>query len=494
LASGQALDGAAPDNAGVKRRVVWSLAGVLAAAMAVACGRHVTLPATASARSPAASQETPTPTPQPAILGPWDNVAASFVDTNTGWVLQTRGATHALRLLHTVDGGATWKPQAVPEPAAVVALQFIDAQHGWIAGMGGGNECWANLHPDCSEVLLRTDDGGATWRKAPLAGGNFTAMRFIGPREGWAMAFNGCGPCNDNPNVLLHTDDGGATWLQGVVDDEPMGGAAGIMLPAGARTAWVFNPLDAKRTTDAGETWTDVANPCPPTTEVGLTFRFVAAGSALDERTAWVVCDELVGTAGPHGVALASLLTVVIVTFGSVRRRREQALLRLRGAQTGLILRLAAGEALIVALLGTGVGIAVGARRRANRVWTLGLRCHGGAGDARPEGRRPPADAGGRQGLRRRFIADLRKRAVTPHVAQHHARPSQRRRPPRDGTPATRRSSASASGWRSSSAGSRPGGRPQAGLHRRSQEQLWAYLTAAAYNLVRIANTARAAA
>lgn len=217
-------------------------------------------------------------------------MAASFIDARTGWVLQSRDTDHTLRTLHTADGGATWTPEAVPVAAIVVALQFIDAQHGWIAGLGGGEDCWSVLHPICSEVLLRTNDGGATWTAAPLARGNFTAMRFTDTREGWAMAFNGRGPCNDNPNVVLHTDDGGATWLQGVVDDEPMGGSAGILLPASGRTAWVFNPLDAKRTTDAGEAWTNVNNPCPPTTEVVLTFHLVSAGSALDDRTAWVVC------------------------------------------------------------------------------------------------------------------------------------------------------------------------------------------------------------
>jgi putative ABC transport system permease protein len=60
---------------------------------------------------------------------------------------------------------------------------------------------------------------------------------------------------------------------------------------------------------------------------------------------------------GVPGIVLAGLLTAVLVSSGAVRRRREQALLRLRGASTGTLLRLASIEAAFIGLSGGGLGL-----------------------------------------------------------------------------------------------------------------------------------------
>jgi putative ABC transport system permease protein len=64
---------------------------------------------------------------------------------------------------------------------------------------------------------------------------------------------------------------------------------------------------------------------------------------------------------GAPGAALAALLTVAVANAGSERRRRDQALLRLRGASQATILRLAASEAIAVGIAGAciGLGLAV---------------------------------------------------------------------------------------------------------------------------------------
>jgi putative ABC transport system permease protein len=61
---------------------------------------------------------------------------------------------------------------------------------------------------------------------------------------------------------------------------------------------------------------------------------------------------------GLPGAVLAALVTGVISAAGGDRRRREQALLRIRGASPRLIVRLAAAEALLVGVLGSAVGLA----------------------------------------------------------------------------------------------------------------------------------------
>jgi putative ABC transport system permease protein len=60
---------------------------------------------------------------------------------------------------------------------------------------------------------------------------------------------------------------------------------------------------------------------------------------------------------GLPGVMLSALLTTVLISSGSVRRRREQALLRLRGASTATLVRLASIEALCIAIGGSTLGL-----------------------------------------------------------------------------------------------------------------------------------------
>ncbi len=60
---------------------------------------------------------------------------------------------------------------------------------------------------------------------------------------------------------------------------------------------------------------------------------------------------------GLPGVVLAALLTIAVAGAGRDRRRREQALLRLRGATSGRVLGLAAAEASLVAAAGCALGV-----------------------------------------------------------------------------------------------------------------------------------------
>ncbi|WP_066954483.1 FtsX-like permease family protein [Streptomyces lushanensis] len=64
---------------------------------------------------------------------------------------------------------------------------------------------------------------------------------------------------------------------------------------------------------------------------------------------------------GVPGSVLAAVLTWAVAQAGAVRRRREQALLRARGATPGRLMGLAAVEAAVVAVAGTAGGLALGA-------------------------------------------------------------------------------------------------------------------------------------
>ncbi|WP_207386535.1 FtsX-like permease family protein [Protofrankia symbiont of Coriaria ruscifolia] len=60
---------------------------------------------------------------------------------------------------------------------------------------------------------------------------------------------------------------------------------------------------------------------------------------------------------GLPGVVLAAVVAVLVVALRGERRRREVALLRLRGAGPGAVLRLIAGETALTAFLGAALGL-----------------------------------------------------------------------------------------------------------------------------------------
>src|SRR5262249_56224866 len=82
-------------------------------------------------------------------------------------------------------------------------------------------------------------------------------------------------------------------------------------------------------------------------------------GAQLDAARGDAVYAELLFLfLGLPGAVLAALITGVIGAAGGERRRREQALLRIRGASPRTILWLAGAEALLVGVLGSAIGLA----------------------------------------------------------------------------------------------------------------------------------------
>ena len=77
---------------------------------------------------------------------------------------------------------------------------------------------------------------------------------------------------------------------------------------------------------------------------------------------------------GLPGAILAALLTVVLIASGATRRRREQALLRLRGASPARVVGVAGLEAVVVGLTGglLGLGLAAVAVRVTFGRWGFG--------------------------------------------------------------------------------------------------------------------------
>src|SRR6266511_2884362 len=89
-----------------------------------------------------------------------------FLDTQRGWVVG-----HNRTVLRTTDGGVTWQLSQVPlvlgKNYDLLAVRFIDEQHGTAVGQTRAENAWA---PGVG-VILYTTDGGATWQDVPLPWG-----------------------------------------------------------------------------------------------------------------------------------------------------------------------------------------------------------------------------------------------------------------------------------------------------------------------------------
>lgn len=98
------------------------------------------------------------------------------------------------------------------------------------------------------------------------------------------------------------------------------------------------------------------------------------AATLASARTDALYAQVLFLFLGAPGAVLAGLLTAAVAASGRDRRRREQALLRTRGASTGLLVVLGAFEAIAVGLAGSaaGLGVAVAVGR-----WAFGTASFG---------------------------------------------------------------------------------------------------------------------
>ena len=89
---------------------------------------------------------------------------ASFIDANMGWVAShlcerdVEGQWDFLRVLHTTDGGQSWKTQYESDHSWPSRLWFANRNSGWLVGSKYRRE-----EPFVAAVVLSTIDGGQTW-------------------------------------------------------------------------------------------------------------------------------------------------------------------------------------------------------------------------------------------------------------------------------------------------------------------------------------------
>jgi len=126
----------------------------------------------------------------------------SVVDGRIAWASGTRGT-----VVHTSDGGATWRVDSVPG-AGALDLRAVHARSGRVAHVAA-----------TSGRIYRTTDGGATWSLRYRATDTTTfldAIDFWDDRNGIAL-----GDPIGGRFVILRTRDGGETWEQAPAAQRP---------------------------------------------------------------------------------------------------------------------------------------------------------------------------------------------------------------------------------------------------------------------------------
>jgi photosystem II stability/assembly factor-like uncharacterized protein len=146
-----------------------------------------------------------------------------MVSLTNGWAVGTASTDQNAHILHTTDGGLTWKDFTPPEP--------VDANGGKqaIAYFADDNNLWVSygmvqstliLYPDLTTVVWASHDGGKTWTaSSPLQ--TVTGPEFFTPgslvfadlQHGWLLVHVGVGMSHDY-SFLYSTSDGGSNWTR----------------------------------------------------------------------------------------------------------------------------------------------------------------------------------------------------------------------------------------------------------------------------------------
>jgi photosystem II stability/assembly factor-like uncharacterized protein len=115
-----------------------------------------------------------------------------FVSDQTGWLI----SHHTGIVLHTRDGGITWRVQAQLDSVFLESIRFADENNGWICGDRG--------------TIYRTSDGGVTWEAAGFKERSLAlyGIQFFDRYRGFLVGVD----TEHWEPAWLETADGGRSW------------------------------------------------------------------------------------------------------------------------------------------------------------------------------------------------------------------------------------------------------------------------------------------
>ena len=143
-------------------------------------------------------------------------------------------------ILVSTDGGVSWKQARVPTRVLLTAVHMHDERTGFAVGHDA--------------VILRTGDGGATWRlvhHAPEEERPLLDVWFRDERTGFAVGAYG---------YFLATGDGGDTWIPRAVSEDDF--HLNALVSAGPERLFLAAEAGvAYRSDDGGGTWRALSPP-----------------------------------------------------------------------------------------------------------------------------------------------------------------------------------------------------------------------------------------
>jgi photosystem II stability/assembly factor-like uncharacterized protein len=133
------------------------------------------------------------------------------VSEREAWVIVRDNPVSRSVLLHTADGGGTWRAMFSIDGFGV--LRFSDPRRGVLVSWRPG----PNGQPQGPSQVFSTDDGGVHWRpgSVPEVGPGFAGLPFfLDPDHGWLLAARSRVPGDQSAQdvTLWRTVDGGRRW------------------------------------------------------------------------------------------------------------------------------------------------------------------------------------------------------------------------------------------------------------------------------------------
>jgi photosystem II stability/assembly factor-like uncharacterized protein len=156
-------------------------------------------------------------------------------------------------MLRSVDGGDTWRVIDLrPHAGMILDVKFFDAANGLVCAASSDDMSQANA------MILRTRDGGETWEPAYRSNRPFEncwKMSFPSRRVGYATVQSYAEGATQR--VIVKTTDGGATWRELPLIDDARVREFGVGF-VDENWGWVGASTTGFETRDGGATWAPI--------------------------------------------------------------------------------------------------------------------------------------------------------------------------------------------------------------------------------------------
>jgi photosystem II stability/assembly factor-like uncharacterized protein len=185
--------------------------------------------------------------------------AMSFWDGKRGLVIgdSVEGQFYILR---TADGGKNWSRVPASELPPALENEGAFAASGTNIAVAGRNNAWIGLGAAGKARVLRTNDGGRTWKvfDTPLDAGpsaGIFSIAFRDEKHGVIVGGDYRKETEANHN-LAFTSDGGITWTAGV----GLSGFRSVVayVPGAKESLLAVGPSGTDYSSDDGRTWSSI--------------------------------------------------------------------------------------------------------------------------------------------------------------------------------------------------------------------------------------------